>query len=227
MKRSLSLRHWILSLAILLVLGLVACERPLQEEIEEATDGEDPSMVVPDGDPVDAYKRSLPPLVTEATAPDAYPGPDVDADVTVVEPVEEVPVAPEPAEPLVYEVQSGDTLVNIALQYNVTVEDIAAASGLANVDVLDIGQRLVIPVDGVIPADSPAEAPAEAADAAPAEESVAEEASDQIHVVQFGDNLFRIGLIYGCKHEELATYNSLANPDTLEVGQEIRIPTCE
>ncbi|MGB3713073.1 MAG: LysM peptidoglycan-binding domain-containing protein [Candidatus Promineifilaceae bacterium] len=228
MKRRLSLRHWILSLAILLVLGLVACERPLQEEIEEATDGDDPSVVVPNGNPVDAYKRSLPPLVTDSAAPDAYPGPEVDAEVMVVEPVEEVPVAPEPAEPLVYEVQSGDTLVNIALQYNVTIEDIAAASGLANVDVLDIGQRLVIPVDGMITAESPAEA----ADTAPAEESVAEEAAaeepnDQIHIVQFGDNLFRIGLIYGCKHEELATYNSLANPDSLEVGQEIRIPTCE
>jgi LysM repeat protein len=230
-KRSISLRHWILSLAILLMLGLVACERPLQEEIEEATDGEDPSVLVPDGEPVDPYKRSLPPLVTDVAAPDAYPGPLVDAEVTVVEPAEEAPVAPVAAEPLVYEVQSGDTLVNIALQYNVTVEDIAAASGLANVDVLDIGQRLVIPVDGVIPAESPAEepveVPAEAVDPVQAEEAAAEEPSDQVHIVQFGDNLFRIGLIYGCKHEELATYNSLTNPDSLEVGQEIRIPTCE
>ena len=158
-------------------------------------------------------------------------GPEAAGEVTVVEPVEEALVAPEPAEPLVYEVQSGDTLVNIALQYNVTVEDIAAASGLANMDVLDIGQRLVIPVDGVIaaesPAEEPSEVPAEAVDPAQAEEAAAEEPNDQIHIVQFGDNLFRIGLIYGCKHEELATYNNLANPDSLEVGQEIRIPTCE
>jgi LysM repeat protein len=236
-KRCLSLRHWILALAIVLMLGLVACERPLQEEIEEAADGEDSSMLEAGALPYDPSRRSLPLLETDSTVLDAYPGPETDSVLTVAEPGEDVPAVPEPVEPLIYEVQSGDTLVNIAIQYNVTVEDIATASGLANVDVLDIGQRLVIPVDGVViqaeaPAEVAVEAPADAVEGASAEETVVEEAAveetnDQIHVVQIGDNLFRIGLLYGCKHEELALYNNLANPDSLEIGQEIRIPTCE
>jgi 2',3'-cyclic-nucleotide 2'-phosphodiesterase/3'-nucleotidase len=45
-----------------------------------------------------------------------------------------------------------------------------------------------------------------------------------IHVVQAGENLYRIGLRYGFTYQELAAYNGLANPDSLSIGQQIRIP---
>lgn len=45
-----------------------------------------------------------------------------------------------------------------------------------------------------------------------------------IHIVQPGDNLYRIGLQYGFTYQELAIYNGITNPDRLEVGQQIRIP---
>lgn len=47
---------------------------------------------------------------------------------------------------------------------------------------------------------------------------------EQIHIVQAGDNLYRIGLRYGFTIQELATYNGLVNPDSLTIGQEIKIP---
>lgn len=47
---------------------------------------------------------------------------------------------------------------------------------------------------------------------------------ETIHVVQAGDNLYRIGLKYGFTYQELAAYNNLANPDRLDIGQQIRIP---
>jgi LysM repeat protein len=50
---------------------------------------------------------------------------------------------------------------------------------------------------------------------------------EQTHVVQSGENLFRIGLSYGCSVLELSTYNGIANPNWISVGQVIRIPaTC-
>jgi len=50
---------------------------------------------------------------------------------------------------------------------------------------------------------------------------------EQTYVVQAGDNLFRIGLRYGCSVLELSTYNGIANPNWISVGQVIRIPaTC-
>ena len=50
---------------------------------------------------------------------------------------------------------------------------------------------------------------------------------EQVHTVQAGQNLFRIGLQYGCTVAELAAYNGIVNPDYINVGQQIRIPaTC-
>lgn len=48
---------------------------------------------------------------------------------------------------------------------------------------------------------------------------------EQIHIVQAGENLFRIGLNYGCTVLELQVHNGIFNPDYILVGQEIRIPT--
>lgn len=45
----------------------------------------------------------------------------------------------------IYTVQSGDTLMTIAREYGVTIEEIVAANGLTNPDRLDVGQQLVIP----------------------------------------------------------------------------------
>lgn len=47
---------------------------------------------------------------------------------------------------------------------------------------------------------------------------------ETIHIVAAGENLYRIGLRYGFTYQELAAYNNLANPDRLDVGQQIRIP---
>lgn len=47
---------------------------------------------------------------------------------------------------------------------------------------------------------------------------------EQIHVVQPGQNLFRIALQYGYDVETVARYNGIHNPEMIYVGQEIRIP---
>lgn len=47
---------------------------------------------------------------------------------------------------------------------------------------------------------------------------------EQIHVVQAGENLYRISLRYGCTVAEVSAYNGIFNPDYITVGQEIRIP---
>lgn len=50
--------------------------------------------------------------------------------------------------PTVYVVQPGDTLGSIALKYDVSVEAIMQANGLADPNTLSVGQSLVIPVGG-------------------------------------------------------------------------------
>jgi LysM repeat protein len=53
--------------------------------------------------------------------------------------------------PVVYVVKSGDTLLAIATQYNVTVADLQAANGIEDPSKLSIGQQLIIPVGGYVP----------------------------------------------------------------------------
>lgn len=45
-----------------------------------------------------------------------------------------------------------------------------------------------------------------------------------IHIVQRGENLFRIGLKYGIDADTLAQYNGLRDPDKIYAGQSIKIP---
>lgn len=78
----------------------------------------------------------------------------------------------------------------------------------------------VVPVEASptpLPPVEPTAAPAAQPTAAPS-------TGETIHVVQAGENLFRIGLRYGFTAQELATYNSIPNVDRIYVGQEIRIP---
>ncbi|MBN1679569.1 MAG: LysM peptidoglycan-binding domain-containing protein [Anaerolineae bacterium] len=61
------------------------------------------------------------------------------ATVTVIQPVVAAPGG------IVYVVQPGDTLYRIALRYGSTVGAIAAVNGIANVNRIYVGQRLIIP----------------------------------------------------------------------------------
>ncbi len=47
---------------------------------------------------------------------------------------------------------------------------------------------------------------------------------ETIHVVQPGENLYQIGLLYGLTWQAIAEYNGITNPDAIDVGQELKIP---
>lgn len=52
-------------------------------------------------------------------------------------------------EPVVHTVQSGDTLNRISQQYDVSIDDIMAANGLTDPNIISVGQQLTIPVGGL------------------------------------------------------------------------------
>ncbi|HXW00970.1 MAG TPA: LysM peptidoglycan-binding domain-containing protein, partial [Anaerolineae bacterium] len=56
--------------------------------------------------------------------------------------------------PIIYVIQAGDTLLNIAIQFDRTTEEIQAANGIVDPRFLQIGQKLIIP-----PPDEDAEEP--------------------------------------------------------------------
>lgn len=58
------------------------------------------------------------------------------------------------------------------------------------------------------------------------EESPKEETTaDAIYIVKSGDTLSTIAQKYGTTYQELAKYNNIANPNIINVGQQIKIPT--
>lgn len=228
---------------MIMLLALTACERPFQEDAEgvqvpslsQPAAGEDPFQTLngtetPAAGEEGAVDGALA-TPTEATEEGASETGDTAAEDPADGEEEDTETAPaletNEAGQRVYVVASGDTVGQIAVLYGVTIEDIAAANpNLANVNVLDVGQELVIPEAGFAESGQAAAPvveegePAVEATAAPAAGSTEE----QTHIVRAGDTIYSIGLAYGFTVEELQEYNDLPNPDVLKIGDEIKIP---
>jgi murein DD-endopeptidase MepM/ murein hydrolase activator NlpD len=116
---------------------------------------------------------------------------------------------------LVYTVQPGDTLLLIALKYNLPVAGIIIANPVANPNLVFPGQLLVLP--GVSPPVTPTLEPTPIP--TPPTPGV-----DQTHTVQSGETLFTIATAYGVSMGAIVLANDLPNPDVIHVGQTLLIP---
>jgi LysM repeat protein len=110
--------------------------------------------------------------------------------------------------PITHVVQPGENLFRIGLRYGLTAQQIASANHIADVTQIRAGQRLVIPAAGA--ASAPVYSPASTA--------------QSYHVVQAGENLFRVALRYGLSVQALAAANNIVNVSQVYVGQRLLIP---
>jgi spore germination protein len=116
----------------------------------------------------------------------------------VISPGSAVVTPTTPGQEIVHVVQRGENLFRIALRYGVTVQAVAKRNGIVNPSLIWTGQRLFIPAGGSsLPGD--------------------------IHVVQPGQNLYRISLIYGTTVQAIMQANKLSST-VIYVGQRLRIP---
>jgi LysM repeat protein len=106
---------------------------------------------------------------------------------------------------VVHIVQRGENLFRIALHHGVTVDALAAANSLSNPRLVYVGQRLVIPSGS--------------SSTRPATSSVS-----GVHIVQRGENLFRIALRYGVTVDALAAANGIVNIHRIYAGQRLNLP---
>ncbi len=128
--------------------------------------------------------------------------------------------APVVAQENVHIVQPGENLFRIAVNYNVTVNDLAEVNQIANTWRIYAGQRLVIP--GAAP--EAAAIPAEAApvEIAPAESAPVEAATQpQYHIIRGGETLNMIAQRYGLTTAQLIRLNNIANPNLIYAGQRL------
>ena len=96
-----------------------------------------------------------------------------------------------------YKVEPGDTISQVAVLFGVTTQTVVWANDIANPDRLKQGQELQIPPS-----------------------------SGVLHTVKSGDTLAAIAQKYHAEVDAIVGYgfNSLQNPDTLDLGQQIMVP---
>ena len=160
-------------------------------------------------------------LVGGCTRDRSMPTPTPTATVHVV------PATPSPAVPPVitpdvpevtyHTVQPGETLWDIANQYGVTTDALAAANELSDPDALEPGQVLVVPEVENTGEEAPGTV-------GPTPDAQGEAGGQRTHTVGEGDTLWSIALEYGTTVDEIASLNNLDPEALLTPGQELRIP---
>lgn len=108
----------------------------------------------------------------------------------------------DPTEGTYYVVQNGDTLSSIAHRFGLTVAQLKALNGLSS-DFLQVGMRLVLVGTPSTPSQSDSD-------------------SSATYVVQPGDSLYKIALVYGLSVGQLMEMNGLTS-DYLDVGDRLAV----
>ncbi|MCO5189114.1 MAG: LysM peptidoglycan-binding domain-containing protein [Anaerolineae bacterium] len=106
---------------------------------------------------------------------------------------------PTPGDYTVYTVRPGDTLNEIAVAFNVPRSQIICANNIRNINQIEVGQQLIIPLSG-------------------------NSCATPIYIVQPGDTLSSIAARFGLSVYELAVYNGIADVNDIEAGDVLYIP---
>lgn len=99
-----------------------------------------------------------------------------------------------------YIVQAGDTLSEIAQRFGTTYQHLADINGIANPNLIHVGQE--IRIDGSEPTSN---------------------ASEEYYTIQSGDTLSGIAECYGTTWQWLAEVNGIDNPNLIYPGKIIRV----
>lgn len=99
-----------------------------------------------------------------------------------------------------YIVQAGDTLSGIASMYGTTYQHLAEINGIANPNLIHVGQE--IRIDGTAPTSN---------------------TSEEYYTIQSGDTLSGIAVNFGTTWQWLAEINGIDTPDLIHPGATIRV----
>jgi LysM repeat protein len=191
-------------LALFLVLLLAGCTRPKPvTPTPQATATPTAALLTPAATAaLGTPGATAPAQLTPASAQTGVPTPLPSAlpPLPTTEPTAPAPqptATPAPSQST-YTVQAGDTLYALAFRFGTTADEIAALNGISVEALLFVGQVLQIPSGAAAPPN--------------------------VHIVQAGENLYRIALKYGTTWQELAELNNITDPTTLYVGQRLVLP---
>lgn len=103
-----------------------------------------------------------------------------------------------------YVVKRGDTLSEIAQEYNITVNQLVSLNNIKNPNLIYVGQTLKIPISSTT-----------------TQEEIC--TGSIIYTVKRGDTLSEIAQKYNTTVSELVSLNNIKNPNLIYVNQKIRI----
>ena len=186
-----------LLVAMGIILAATACSRA--PTTARATPTSHPAQATP----------TLIPLTATATTPTPPTRTLVPATTTPTQP-NLTPALPTPM-PVIYVVQAGDTLSEIAKEFGVAVKALQEVNAISDPTRLQIGQELVIPQRQTAPTVTSISVPPTIAPV--------------VYVVQAGDTLGAIAKEFGVTVEALQEVNAISDPKRLQIGQELIIPT--
>ncbi|MDX9953690.1 MAG: LysM domain-containing protein [Anaerolineae bacterium] len=226
-RKSLS---WIalMLLVVLLAAPLTGCNRSatgddvaqLEEQMsQEAAQNTTPeATTAPDSTDATPEATTAPDATTAAPVATEPPAAETPAATPAATPVTVTEVPTEVATPVTnvpgtHVVQAGENLFRIALNYGLSADELAKANNITKDAIIYVGQILTIPAGGTPPVGGqPTPAPVDPGSGV------------TVHVVQPGENLFRIALLYQLDYDYLARYNGITDPTLVYVGQQIKIP---
>ncbi len=181
-------------------LMLVGCTRP-KPSPSPAPQGTPTQAVTATATALPSAATAIPTPVSTSAAMQATatptPEPFLPTEPTATPAPQEPEPTPEPGSST-YTVQPGDTLYGIAARFGTTVNELAALNNLSPDALLLAGQTLMVPATATNPPN--------------------------VHIVQAGENLYRIALRYGITWQELAQLNGITDPTTLRAGQRLVLP---
>ncbi len=119
----------------------------------------------------------------------------------------------------------GDTVYDLAIRYNSTIDAIIAANSLNEEALIFVGQSLIIPVPtppttptAIVPTLAPYVTPTSPGLYGPTLNGIG------TYIVQPGDDLFRISVLYNITPGALARLNGIVNANQIRVGQVLVVP---
>ena len=107
-------------------------------------------------------------------------------------------------------IKKGDTLSQIAINYNTTVQILVELNNIRNPNLIYAGNKLKVPVDCDIATDQ--------------NYDENNEKEYQIYTVKKGDTLSQIALNYNTTVGEIVKLNNIKNSNLIYVGQKLKLP---
>jgi len=157
------------------------------------------------------------PLPPDLPTPTQTPIPPAETPTPTATPIPTATQAPT-ATPVVYIVQTGDTLLDIAVAYRTTVEAMIQLNGIQNPNQLAVGLVLLIPTPNPTPLPT---ATPQIHLTALAESTIT---AYTTYTVQIGDTIDEIATQFNTTIDAIVRLNGISNPSRIYPGQVLQIP---